>query len=355
MARASLSKKTILGWSGYFLVSVFLAAAQLRILFLVFGEQQLAKHIAAAQGVVDGLPHWRIYQSRLIGPYAIEGVSRLTGWEFHQAYLAVAFALLIVFFLVVMGVARSNHGAPSAAVGAAAAAAFLNAFLMQGAWLYIWDFVDLIVFSLLIWAVVTKRSLWVVAMILGVEMLNREVVFILCGWLGLDALVTLTRDSGSRLRLKLVLRRTQLATAFAMLVLCYVTVEYLTASLLVREIGPEIYPEVVESGSYIHFKLANNLQALGDSFSTALQNLMIVFNLLIFAIPVVAGWSLFSRLEAVRRLGALHLILWGFTFTFGLMYETRVWISFVPFLVLVLPSLMTPQAGNRNPMSTQSA
>jgi len=99
-------RKTITLAAGLLFTSAFLAAAQLRGILLAFGPR-FHDHAAAAQGVVQGLPHWRAWQSRVLGPFFVEFLSRLTGLSYADAYPPAVFILLVVFFLVLLFVARS--------------------------------------------------------------------------------------------------------------------------------------------------------------------------------------------------------------------------------------------------------
>ena len=66
---------------------------------------------------------------------------------------------------------------------------------------------------------------------------------------------------------------------------------------------------------------------------------MLVYNLFIAAIVVICTAGMRSDTPEVRRISLFFLILWGFTVAFGVIYETRAWLPFVPYLVLVIPTL----------------
>lgn len=59
-----------LGLSGFF------ALAQFRIIVMLF-RQDYGRAVAAAVGVLAGMPHWRSFQARVLAPFLIDSVSPL--------------------------------------------------------------------------------------------------------------------------------------------------------------------------------------------------------------------------------------------------------------------------------------
>jgi hypothetical protein len=315
-------------------VVLFLASGQVRLIHATF-DTHLASHIEAAEGVVNGLPHWRVFQSRVLGPYLVQAAT-WTGLSPEAAYDALMVIWLAVFFAVMIAAATRLWNSTLAGYAAAGAAAFLNATLMQGEWLYAWDFIDLIVFAALTWAVLCEKPLGVIAGIIVLEVFNREAAIIVCGWLALDAMLTLVRRRGEGTRVRAA--RRQLIVAVVLAVAGQATIETLRSVLLVREVGQEIFTEVAGPGALLGFKLGFNGYELKRWLLTQ-PNLMLPYGILVGAIPVAAVWGLMSRDEAFARVSLLFLVLWIFTLLFAVVYETRVWLAFVPFLVLAAPRI----------------
>lgn len=127
-------------------------------------------------------------------------------------------------------------------------------------------------------------------------------------------------------------------------------IEWIRDSLLIHTTGV-ISPEIDIVTRFGAVMLPENLEALKTSFCHDMESqrflvqnfgskFVIVFNPLIFGILATAIWGLLSPDYNIRRISLLHIILWASTFTFGWIYETRVWLVFVPFLILVLPRLL---------------
>ncbi|MFH1904917.1 MAG: hypothetical protein ABIK53_05290 [bacterium] len=332
----------ILYLTGLIFTAAFLAAAQLRGILSAFGPR-INNHIAAAQGVIQGLPHWRVYQSRVLGPFFVKVISKLTGLTFGQAYPLAVFIMLFSFFLILILIARRLWNSTIAALATAIAAWALNTMLMQELWLYPWDYIDLTVFTLLTWAILVSQPFWVIGCILAFEVFNRgEVVIILSTWFIIDSIFRLIPSEIKWPRLRVEIHRRQFFVALALLVVGYTVIEVLRNVLLIREIRPEIFSDMKEGIHFVNLRLLRNLRELCLSFTHPLQNFVFnVFNVFIFSIPLFALRAIFYKHIGVIRISLLYLVLWGFTVTFGLIYETRVWLSFVPFLVLAFPMVFS--------------
>jgi hypothetical protein len=336
-------RNALLPLAGPLFISAFLAAAQLRGIFLVFGPR-MRDHVAAAQGITQGLPHWRSFQSRVLGPFFVEALSRLTGLTYEDTYPFAIYLFLLVFFFVLLLVARRLWNSIIAALATALAAFAFNAILMQGLWVYPWDYIDLTVFTLVTWAILAAWPLWLLAFLLLLEVFNRDVVVFLAIWLMVDAFVRLEPSEDSWPRVRLTASWTQCLVAVGLAVIGYAVMEILRDALLVREVGLELFPElrdivpgVNQPGKRFSLELPLNVRFLRYSFAHPLDSLYVVFNVMVFAIPALGVRALFCKHVGTIRAGFLYCVLWGTTITLALIYETRVWLQFVPFLVLVGP------------------
>jgi hypothetical protein len=270
----------------------------------------------------------------------------VAGLPLERAYDLMMFVWLALFFAVVIAASLDLWGSSLAAVAAAGSAALLNAVLMQDEWLYPWDFIDLIVFAALTWAVLRRKPLAVIGGLIAIEIFNRESATIVAGWLALDGLLGLMRKNASTAERASARRR--LATGVLLAAVSVATIETLRATLLVREVGPEIFPEAVGPGAFLGFKLGFNVYELKRWLLTQ-PNLMLPYVVLVGAIPVLGVLGVLSRDTALRSVSLLFLILWIFTMLFGVVYETRIWLAFVPFLVLAAPRTLTGMQSRARP------
>ena len=97
----------------YLALAAVVAAVQLRVIHLEFGRQYNLS-VEAAQGVLDGLPHWRVFQNRLLGPYLVEAFSAVTD-SFEAAHALCTFLLLSATgYVVLRAVTRRRLRLPGA-------------------------------------------------------------------------------------------------------------------------------------------------------------------------------------------------------------------------------------------------
>jgi len=337
----------LLTWILFLFVAVFLSFAQLRNIMMVFG-QRFADSINATQGIIDGLPHWRMFQSRVLGPFFIRGLELLTGLQFDKAYLCAIFIFLLIFYLVLLNVAKDIWKSTVAAIATATAAYALNSILMQGQWLYPWDYIDLTIYVLVTWIVLTSRPLWLVAVVLIVEAFNREAGLVICAWLAFDAVVKFSFGPRKLPRIRIEISWKQLFVALGIALFTLTIIESLRNTLMIREIGPEIFLHKKKSDSFLHILLTENLKMFLFHRAEKLKMLTIVFDLLILSIPIFTVRGLFSKDGKVARLSLLYLILWSATMVFPFIYETRVWLFVVPYLALVFPKNLSVREKTRD-------
>ena len=113
-------------------------------------------------------------------------------------------------------------------------------------------------------------------------------------------------------------------------------VETLRSTLLVREIGPSIVGEVAGAGPRFHFMLSDNLDKLWTSLTS--------FNYVMsFLVPFgMAAFLVFAYRVARRDPGRnlanalVHALMLISMIVFGIIFETRIYLALVPFVVFNL-------------------
>ncbi len=324
------------------LVVFFLALAQTKSIINNF-DSKVVQQIQASEGVVKGLPHWRLYQSRILGPYMVHGLNKMTDWGIQKSYVRMIYFWSLAMFAVLIAVAISLWQSKLIAVSIAAAAAFLNSTVMQGIWLYPWDFIDFMVFTVLLWAILKNKPIKIIAAIIIVETFNREAAIIIAGWLILDALVDMVLRKKRLAEDQIKQAKQQLMVASSLAVISAITIETLRNALLIREIGPEIFNTSSNTGPLFAFVLFANLKSVAATLFS-LTSVNQIYNILIFAIPTICVLGMRSNVRELYRASSLFLIFWAMIMVFGLAFETRVWVAFVPFLVLVAPLIFLHRA-----------
>jgi hypothetical protein len=107
----------------------------------------------------------------------------------------------------------------------------LNAILLMPPWICFWDLVDLTIFSLLVWALLSSQRVWVLALIIAVEIFNREVALILASLLLIEGFLrrgVLGAQQAPR----------QMILGAALPIGGLIIIEGLRHMLLIAEVGP---------------------------------------------------------------------------------------------------------------------
>jgi len=299
--------------------AIALALAQFRILYMFLGPDY-PRSVMAAFGVVHGKPHWRIYQSRILGPYLVDSLTRVFP-SAASAYVFVTIAVLAAAGIVAWRVGDRIAGERGSWRCLLAIHAGF-AFLLAHPWLYIWDYFDLLVFMLFVLFVVEKRPTWWFVALCLIGMLNHEIAMFIGLWLVVDG----------------VMKRAWLraGSGVACVVAGLVMIELLRRSLLVEELGPKLFIDAPKDvGKSFYFALGHNLYDAYLIFMHWDYRLLFLIVMFVIAIPFVAWW-VFKRYPEWRSLVIVQVLMLGSLVTFGLLIETRVYIVLVPFLALAV-------------------
>lgn len=305
-------------------ISLVLAVMQFRVIMFVQGSNY-GSSIVAAKGVVLGTPHWMLYQSRVLGPWTVELLSRLNG-NFQMAYVLYVIAATAVAGWLVLTTVRRLHGAEA---GWAALFLFHMLFsaLLSQPWLYAWDHYGVIAFILFVRFVMDGKDWRWFTALFAVAVFNRESALYIALWMILDPLVKAAMDRAPP-------KWPMLVSGLACMASGMVVIRTLRQALLVREIGPEMFHAPELAGKSVHIKWGQNLDFLNSiatRFSLTFEILIPLFLVGIAALAVVLA------LRDPRRylaLSATHLALIASIMVAAVLQETRVMLELVPFLCL---------------------
>ncbi len=314
-----------------------LALAQFRLIAWIFGSQY-EQCVAAAQGVLDGRPHWRIYQSRVLAPYIIKALAQVMP-SFLSAHILYSILALFACGLVAMRIGDRVAGR-AGAIAALLAFHLTFACLLARPWLYAWDFLDAFVYLALVEIVVANRPWKYAALVLAIGILNHEVANFIAIWIIADPVVRwLAKGRQQPLAVK------QVAAGAALFVGSFVVVELLRRMLFIEAIGPKIFRDAPpDLGSSFYFTLGHNVDTLGQlvtHFDYAMSQLVPVFVLACIAYAVRLGWR---EREQFGGLALAFLALIASLLTFGVLLETRIYVVLIALVVLAAARASRPPA-----------
>ncbi len=299
----------------------------------MFGPQYELS-VAAALGVTTGEPHWRVYQSRLLGPYLVKAVSLATG-SFTVAHALCTIVLLGASGFLVLAFLRRQRGTGWHALAGYFAFVFLVVCCFQRPWLYIWDFTGLLVFVLFNQFVAQRRGYrWFCALFL-LALLDRETAGFIALWMILDPLVRVVlarRPDGSRGAFDLKMAGSGIALLGGGIAL----VEFLRSALLVREVGPSLVGPVRGAGPSFHTMLPENIDQLVVALTSFRYSLSFLIPLLLAAYAAFAVRVAWRDPPERTAVAAVHLLMLASLAVFGILFETRVYLILLPFVVFNL-------------------
>jgi hypothetical protein len=320
------------------LLSLFFAFWQFRMIVLLLGGDY-TRSVDAAEGVVTGHPHWRIYQNRVLGPYMIEWLSKI-----FPTFLA-AHVFFSIFTLVVAGylawhLGRRITGNWTGAVMAILVFHITFLALLSRPWLYAWDYLDAIVFLLFLDFVLAKRPWPWFALLFAVAIFNRDSALFIALWMVLDPLVkwALARRQKTVLPFDWGKSLAGIACGLAGVLI----VQFLRNHLLIEEIGPKIFPESFGTpGEFGTYQLDTNFQIIALVFTQyeySVPFLPVLFLVLVAFLAVRMTWI--NPIE-FAGLALVHLALIGSLMVFSLLLETRAFVALIPFVVMSTVILAT--------------
>src|SRR5262245_19386008 len=142
-------------WAASFVLSV----AQWHNVRSFFGDAALRLNVQAEQGILDGYPHWRTVQSRVLGPWLEKLLNLLFGLKLSAAHVVVATVALTLCGVVMFHAGRAIDGRQA---GWSALLAFhlLFTLTLGFPWLYIYDYFILLAASVFMLLMIRRAPWW---------------------------------------------------------------------------------------------------------------------------------------------------------------------------------------------------
>jgi len=290
---------------------------------------------AAAEGILHGTPHWRTTQNRILGPAVVGLISNITGSPFFNCYRSVIWSLLIFanFLSFVLFLSLTKDKKQALKYSFLFAVLFL--FIQNRDWLFIWDFIDLIVFLLFAYGIFNTIKLHYLVILFVVCLLNKENALYIGLWIFMDSF-----NFHNKIPTKLVdiIRRTNLN--YCKLIL---------GSLLI--VGGMIYAKLIRDALFVqsmlpgvgydldHALWGQHFQATPNLY--ALVKITINFHFIEFVVPVILFIVplYFIYKMKINELSIKVMFLFLFMvitiFVFGNITETRIFCILIPFALML--------------------
>tara|TARA_B100000212_G_C27322165_1_gene510651 strand:- start:125 stop:1150 length:1026 start_codon:yes stop_codon:yes gene_type:complete len=311
--------------------SVLFASLQFRVVSFVLNKN-LIFNLEAAEGVINGTPHWRVYQSRILGPLLFEGFKFFIDDRFF-AYSVTLIILLIISSLIVWHIGIQRGGL-NFAFGLLFILHGLFTYSLSYDWLYIWDFISLIIFLLFIEGVISKKPTWWFMSIWSVGILNHENAVFICTYLIADSIIKWIFQPKINDLKKRNLNYRKLILGFVCALLSVSIVEFLRDKFLIEAIAPKLFGINWLENKW-PFQLFNNLNVLKLSFSslnnTPHHSIPILAYLL--SVVLIAVLIFIKNPNKYGGFSLNYLFFISCLFIFGILYESRIYINLIPLCI----------------------
>lgn len=268
-------------------------------------------------GILSGTPDWLAYQNRLLAPYlvfliSLTGVSQVTALK-----IFVLIAIIAQSFLL-YGLLRGMKVSSGRVVLAVLSYSFLFLFV-QGYSLYPWDFIDILLFTLAAWGVLTRRSFVFFLILFVIAILNRESALFIGLLIALDAFEI---DTAAR---KFILRsKTRLILGLGLTLAGFLYINAVREFLFISQ--PNGAMDVKHDSLGNHFNLFKNLSTL---FVDNLRTFDFMNSIFLLG---SLGYVL-SFIKREWKAVALYSIIMLSILTFGVINESRLYGILLPFLI----------------------
>jgi hypothetical protein len=325
----SNKKSNILGA----ILAVFSSVALFRLVEFVFG-QNYARVVENSLGVTTGHPNWEMWQSRVLGPYIIKALT-FGSLDYFKAHILFQIITVALAAFLCWRLGRKYGGSDQSALLALTLFVMCFALLLsppEEPWLFSWDFIDIIIFILFVDLVLSGASLrWFIGLF-AIAMWNRDSAAFIALWLILDPLVRFLYRRQYKLPFAPLDWPSMLAGA-----ICIAT-GFLTLQLLKRNLLIEAY----ESEDIYPIHLSYNIAFLKSSLTHFTREFWFIVPA--FLAMVMALGACIVRYDPQRYL-ALYLVELSFIasiFVFGLLFEMRLYLALIPFVVMPAVMLSRP-------------
>jgi hypothetical protein len=307
--------------AGY--VAAVLCAAGVYKVLMAFHAPHIKILIGITDRIIQGKPDWLAQQNRLLGPYLVLLISKLNV-SFSIAWMIFTGLWLAIESVLLFYVLRKQDQTPIESIKFVVIFWFF--FLtLQDFWLYTWDGIDLIIFTLFAYGIIKEKSTAFHLALFSVAIFNRESALFIATYILVSAFKFTVRPPSLKLVgwSKLLLGGLLLVggTAYTQ----YVRHVYFVST---GDGRPDVEHQLLGN----HVRLLENLRSIFvDCFGSEAFP--------IFIIVVLAIAFFLSRIRSFQdgelKCLLISLVILLNTMVFGLFNETRMFFILLPFALFL--------------------
>src|SRR5947207_10411648 len=171
----------------YAVLAVFFALVQMRM-FAILLPNAMLHSAQVTEGLVHGEAAWRVFQSRILTPYLLQGLSAVTG-SYLSAYDLFAVVTIAAGAWWTAALSQRLEDPRRPAMAAFLLHQMALSLLIITNWLYPWDLLSIPLFATFHYLVERRAGKRAFAALFGVSIVNSEMDLFMAGWLVVDPIL----------------------------------------------------------------------------------------------------------------------------------------------------------------------
>lgn len=289
----------------------------------------------AAEGIIRGTPQWRATQNRILGPAVVSLISNITGLTFFNSYLIVIWSLLIFANVLSFKIFLTLTKDKKIALNYSFLFAVLFLFIQDVRCVYIWDFIDLIVFILFAYGVFNKIKLRYLVILFLVCLLNKESALFISLWIFMDSF---NFNNPKYIHSKETFKRKivnypKLTLSIFLTIGGVIYTKLIRDALFIQSMIPFIGYDLKHAVWGQHFQVIYNIKMLIRIF-VRFKTTEFVIPIILFVVPLYLLYKMKANEFSIKVM-LLFLVMLVSIFVFGFILETRVYCILIPFALML--------------------
>ena len=309
-----------------------LAFIEMRVIRMIH-QHNYCDLIEAAHGVTVGMPHWRAHQNRLLGPSLVKLISHATGLSFPLSFEFFMVLSLIIANLVSFYVFLDLTKNRTLSLKYTFYFALFFLALQHRTWLYLCDFMDIIIFLLFAYGIFKKFNIRYFVYLFIISILNREDALFISLWMIIDSFQYNIEPSNNIQGRRLTIKYYNLLLGVLLTILGIIYIKWIRDTLFIRSMLPRIGLDLnyyIAGGQ--HFNVLKNIRYLVNF--NILQRGDIMVPLVFIFLPIYLMVKMKSDEHSLKVMFLFFCMLF-FIFLTCYIAETRVFFILIPFILLL--------------------
>ncbi len=308
----------------YTILIIFISIAVYKVLMQIHAVNfELLS--GAAHGVLDGKPHWKAYQNRILGPYCVYFISMM-GISYSSAmkiYILLMIILQNILFFSLIQKTRTSLGNSLAWV-------IIYSFffiLVQHRWFYTWDNIDAIIFTLFTYGIFKSKPMCYFVILFCVGILNRETALFIALYIAIDSF-----HFKSITKFYLISTK-KLITGGCLILFGIIYTKAIRDFLFIG--NPDAFSVKHHELMDNHIYFSKNIEEL---FYNNIFTVNIINSAFILGSIIYFMYSIKSYVDSQIKALLIYCVIVTNILIFGLINETRTYIILIPFIVFLIIS-----------------